>query len=370
MKQFLILLLIITGSTFAQISITSSDISNQYMVGSIYTTKTDTSVTQADIGQLGSTSWDFGSLTANSGLTIQSTVVDPNSTPYISSFPGANISVHSQINIGPGSGDTYSYQSINGSFDYHGSVSVGEFAPGITSVTTSTLNPIETTANFPFTYSSMLNYSGTRTTTTEIPGFPTITSMTTVVSNTVVDAYGQLTLPGGRMVDALRLKHDQINILQGPFPIYSRSLSYTFLAADGSQVSVPSDTTQPLTGVINTSASVSWTDRAVSDVRVGESIPSDYRLSQNFPNPFNPSTSIEYSVPEQSFVELKVFDILGNEVAVLVNEEKPAGNYKVEFSAIGGSASGGNASDLPSGMYIARFSSGSFTNVVKMTLLK
>jgi len=359
MKQFLILLLLITGSAFAQISITSSDISNQYMVGNTYTTKADTSVMQVNIGQLGSTSWNFGSYSPTPGLDFESTVVDPNSTPYIGSFPGANISVHTQVNVGPGSGENYSYHSLNGTFDYHGNVSVGEFAPGIVSVSTTTLNPIETTANFPFTYNSMLNYNGTRTTVTEIPGLPTITTMTTVVSNTVVDAYGQMTLPGGRMVDALRLKQDQRTIIQGPFPIYSRSISYTFLAADGSQVSVSSDTTQPETGVINTS-DVSWTDRGISDVRIGKNIPSDYILSQNFPNPFNPATSIEYSIPEQSFVELTVYDVLGNEIATLVNEEQQAGNYRTDFNAL----------NLPSGMYFARITAGSFTNVVKMTLLK
>lgn len=359
MRQILILLLFITASSLAQISINSSDISNQYTVGNTYSIKSDTTVTQVDIGQLGATSWNFGSFTPTLGLDFESTVVDPNSTPYIGTYPGANICVHSVVNFGPGMGENYTYHSLNGSFEYHGNVSVGEFAPGITSVTTTTLNPLENTANFPFTYNSMLDYSGTWTMVTEIQGFPTVTQMMTVVSNTIVDAYGSMTLPGGRMVNALRLKQDRITILQGPFPIYSRSISYTFLAADGSQVSVSADTTQPETGTINVNG-VSWSDRATSDVRIGETIPSDYNLSQNFPNPFNPSTSIEYSIPEQSFVELKVFDILGNEVATLVNEERSAGTYRSEFSA----------ADLPSGLYFARITAGNFTNVVKMTLLK
>ncbi len=60
-------------------------------------------------------------------------------------------------------------------------------------------------------------------------------------------------------------------------------------------------------------------------------IPSNFVLEQNYPNPFNPSTTIKYSIPTSEFVTLKVYDVLGNEVATLVNEEKPAGSYEVEF---------------------------------------
>jgi hypothetical protein len=86
----------------------------------------------------------------------------------------------------------------------------------------------------------------------------------------------------------------------------------------------------------------------------------EYILQDAFPNPFNPVTTINYSVPEVSFVSLKVFDILGNEVVTLVNENKPKGNYKVEFSA----------GSLPSGIYFYRMQSGSFAETRKMVLLK
>lgn len=93
-------------------------------------------------------------------------------------------------------------------------------------------------------------------------------------------------------------------------------------------------------------------------------IPNKYVLKQNFPNPFNPSTTIKFSIPSQSFTTLKVYDILGNEIVELVNEQLSAGNYKFNFAAE--SASGG----LPSGIYFYRITSGSFTAVKKMTLLK
>jgi hypothetical protein len=95
-----------------------------------------------------------------------------------------------------------------------------------------------------------------------------------------------------------------------------------------------------------------------------------YNLYQNYPNPFNPTTKIRYSIPYSNFVTLKVYDILGNEIATLVNEEKPAGEYEVEFSAKGGSASSGNASNLPSGVYFYQLQAGEFISTKKLVLLK
>ncbi|HVO75163.1 MAG TPA: T9SS type A sorting domain-containing protein [Ignavibacteriaceae bacterium] len=95
-------------------------------------------------------------------------------------------------------------------------------------------------------------------------------------------------------------------------------------------------------------------DIPVSVNNENNSLPKDFTLSQNYPNPFNPTTYFKFSIPKTSFVSIKIFDILGSEVATLVNEEKPAGNYTVEFSAKGGSASGGNAGNLASGIYFCR----------------
>ena len=88
-------------------------------------------------------------------------------------------------------------------------------------------------------------------------------------------------------------------------------------------------------------------------------LPSFY-LSQNYPNPFYPSTSIEYSVPNNDYVNLKVYDVLGNEVASLVNENKNVGKYKVTF----------NGSELSSGIYFYKLQIGKLNQVRKMALLK
>ena len=93
----------------------------------------------------------------------------------------------------------------------------------------------------------------------------------------------------------------------------------------------------------------------------------EFNLCQNYPNPFNPSTVISYRLPVIGFVTLKVYDILGREVATLVNEEKPAGEYEVEFDVVSHS---GEVRNLPSGIYFYQFKAGEFSQTKKMILLK
>jgi hypothetical protein len=88
--------------------------------------------------------------------------------------------------------------------------------------------------------------------------------------------------------------------------------------------------------------------------------PDKYELAQNYPNPFNPSTIIKYQLPVDGSVTIKLFDILGREVMTLINEDKKAGMYELEF----------NASHLASGFYIYRMQSGDFSAVKKMMLVR
>jgi len=96
----------------------------------------------------------------------------------------------------------------------------------------------------------------------------------------------------------------------------------------------------------------------------------NFELLQNYPNPFNPSTIISYQLPISSHVSLKIYDAIGREVAILVNEKKEAGYYSVTFSAEGGSASGGDGTKLSSGIYFARLQSGDKIQLKKMVLIK
>lgn len=93
---------------------------------------------------------------------------------------------------------------------------------------------------------------------------------------------------------------------------------------------------------------------------ISTSIPKDFSLGQNYPNPFNPNTTINFDIPKNSFVEIKVFDVLGREVASLVNEQLAAGKYKTDWSAI----------SQPSGIYFYRLKAGSYSETRKMILIK
>ena len=92
----------------------------------------------------------------------------------------------------------------------------------------------------------------------------------------------------------------------------------------------------------------------------GNNTPSDFVLTQNYPNPFNPSTTIEYSVPRNAFVSVKVYDVMGKEIAVLVNGQKTAGNYIVQF----------DGSNINSGIYFYTLETDGFKTTKKMLLIK
>ena len=94
------------------------------------------------------------------------------------------------------------------------------------------------------------------------------------------------------------------------------------------------------------------------EINIGH--PAEYSLSQNYPNPFNPNTKIRYSIKDAGLIKIEIFDLLGRKVTTIVNEDKPAGEYVVNF----------NGNNLSSGIYFYKLTSGSFTQIKKMQLLK
>lgn len=105
---------------------------------------------------------------------------------------------------------------------------------------------------------------------------------------------------------------------------------------------------------------LNWFKGVVGVKEIPNSVPAKYTLSQNYPNPFNPTTNIKYSILQSGFVTLKVYNLLGQEVATLVNQQQKPGEYVADF----------DASNLASGIYMYRIEAGNFSLTKKMVLLK
>ncbi|MBI5471520.1 MAG: T9SS type A sorting domain-containing protein [Ignavibacteriae bacterium] len=211
------------------------------------------------------------------------------------------------------------------------------------------------------TLATVWNTAFTNVTTITLNGSPISTSTTTHNATYTVDGYGTMRLPNTtQAVYAMRIR--KLNLYNGT-PV----VSFIFISRGGAQVACEASDTSARSGVINVrKGTVVWnpsmTTDSTTDVRTSEAIPASFALEQNYPNPFNPVTTINYELSNDNsqLTILKVYDLLGREVATLVNEEKPAGTYRVEF----------DAGNLPSGVYYYRLTTGSFTQTRKMILAK
>ncbi|MFA6440171.1 MAG: T9SS type A sorting domain-containing protein, partial [Bacteriovoracaceae bacterium] len=142
-----------------------------------------------------------------------------------------------------------------------------------------------------------------------------------------------------------------------------------FLAIDAASLQFRSDTSLLATndpkytkiGDVGYLASSFFNTYKVTSIQTSDNqVPEDFRIEQNYPNPFNPSTTIEFSIPQKSDVKVTIYNMLGQKVAVLVNEKKDPGRYRVLW----------NATRMASGLYFYELRAGSFTSVKKMLLLK
>jgi len=346
MKKILLFFAMASCTAFAQITITSGDVANMFAVGNSATIHEDTLQSSIDIGSPGGgNNWDFTNLQSNLMLTLES--IDPATSPYINDFPTANICNYSSSTLGGNLSEIWTYSKLNGQFDVLGNAIESSALPGF--ITQIKYDPYRRQYEHPLTINSQWSHSYTQTIL--INGTPLNSSNVSI--STVVDAYGTMTIPGGASYEALRIR-EELTI------VGMTTVNYSFLSKQGAQVNVNAiDANPPNSGSIAVDGTTYY-DGLTTSVEQISGLPNDYSLSQNYPNPFNPTTNIEYSIPEASFVELKVYDVLGNEVATLVNEQQSAGVYRADFTGDG----------FASGLYIARITAGNFTNTIKMTLMK
>lgn len=212
--------------------------------------------------------------------------------------------------------------------------------------------PPEQAIRFPLVYNASWNSSFTKTDTTYILGVPTNIYAGDLSKSMIVDGYGTLKVASYDL-QCLRLKRT----LTSPQP---GDNEFWFITREGTILMVLGIAGQPDTGTVQITSAVLLVSQSLDGVNDERYFPAVFSLSQNYPNPFNPTTTIQYSLSSLAFVILKIYDVLGREVATLVEGVQTQGHQSVEF----------NASGLPSGVYLYRIEAGSFSETKKLVLLR
>ncbi|HTY57529.1 MAG TPA: T9SS type A sorting domain-containing protein [Bacteroidota bacterium] len=308
----------------AQVTITSADLSTQFAVGAFTQPRWDSTVTSINIGQKGASSWDFSGLKRSNVVTLTSATV--NGSAYASSFPAATHMLQGSISATlPGSttlipATVYWYFQLtaSGLFD----LGKGATATGLSATLLESSVPTDLLYKLPSTYGTTWTSAYLDTTIYFVSGFPFVETGARHNSGYVVDAWGPLTLPGGSSHQVLRIKRTDTT---------ANSYSFIFLGPDGTLVTVSAKGSLPDTGTIPVYPPVEWAAPVNTSAPVAVDVPGKFSLEQNYPNPFNPSTEISYTVPARSSVHLRVYNLLGQLVADLVNGEVGPGAHTVEW---------------------------------------
>ena len=379
MKKYIILFLlaIIPNLSFAQIEISIEESLAYYSVGRSYNFNVDYDHTMWDIGNPGGDNiWDFSAAESAKQTLFSPTLINAAGTPFEAFYPTASIVEYSDIDSVLDEKTTANYKR----YTYHSKTSSGLYDElGVGEIITT--NNID---NGEFVYERLESY----THLTEEFQFPlqfdkgwTFTDTFTVITkwgdepysdpfiqhifeDTLhVDAWGTIKLPNGKLTSALRVRHfskgTSPSIIPGFPPTLSETTYYRFYTkSDGYLFVSADDDNAAHSGVVE--GTISWIDENITNVEKLESIPTEFALKQNYPNPFNPSTKIEYSIGSPNHVKLKVFDIIGNEIAELVSESQKAGNYRYSFDGSG----------LSSGTYFVQLNAGEYREVRKISLVK
>ncbi|MGE5431310.1 MAG: T9SS type A sorting domain-containing protein [Syntrophomonadaceae bacterium] len=361
----LLLTIFACPAIYSQVTITKDDLARYYTSGKVITSYMDTNLIELNIGNAGGGNfWDFSFLKSKL-ISTTLTVQEPGSTPFLNDFPGANLAFYvtsfeednTSENFYP---DVWSYSLLGDDLLTLGNGGRGKIM-GVEAVSKTYNKPAYILMKLPAAYGQAWTQVYTDSSVSKFGGISTYSTGSSTV-NTSVDAYGVMKMPGGYSVEAIRIKRDISGYLKSQYGQYSRrrSMEYIFQGKNGDMVSVAAlDSLPPAGGILKTGEIV-WTEGKVTGVLQNGLLPSEFLLSQNYPNPFNPETVLEYSVPQEVFVDIRVYDILGKEILPLVNKIEKPGFYKISFDGQG----------LPSGIYILHMKAGNFNALRKMTLIK
>ncbi len=351
--SFLILsILILPSLNFSQIVIDKDDLIFLNDPGFEFSLHIDFDDTSLNIGELGETAWDFSNLKISEETNFD--LMLPEETPFGDQYPGATTVIH-QLATEKGN-ELWSYNSYNDDeFVYYGeSFTSSKKREAVGSVK---YIPPQTRILFPATYGDNWSYYGNEI-MSFIDGDDSFVDTTYTKFEFSIDSYGDLTLPGKGTASAIRL----FSHLTYYFDNDSVSTAEIWWVSDQGDLVIVYPAfgyADQRTGEIQV-GSISWAAGQLTEVTEEEIFPDKIVLRQNYPNPFNPTTKIDYSIPESGFIEMKVYDVLGNEIATLASGFKQAGKYSAEFNGAG----------LASGTYLVRLTSGKTSETVKMSLIK
>ncbi len=363
MKQFFHLLfsaaivLFFQTVAFSQISITTGDLTNYFGAGKSWFTYHSTDTVVMNVGSASSSasqSWSVPSVTYQDTTRLDNVL--PSSTPYNADFPGAMYAQQESLSEGSATVEEYAYYKLsNDSLYLLGSVvHESEVVNGMSIDTSIITQRIQLIFLLPL---QLGNVTATGPDTNYAVG-------TDVGVNTVTDdydAFGTLNLPNASF-GALRVRATTVEkvylggTLSGGDTIYTIS----WLTESGNQLSVVVGALSSGSVSVNSISLVIVGSTPATLVKAPAQLPGNFTLSQNYPNPFNPSTQIQFSVPRAGFVSLKVYDMLGREVATLVHQELTPSSYSITW----------NASNVASGVYLYKLDAGNYSVTKKMVLMK
>ena len=339
--------------SIAQIQITQSDVSNFFSVGKSWQRfGVENPSAQMNVGTAGGTAQNW---TVPSFIWTDTTIVQnllPSSTPYAATFPAATNAQYSTWVVGGDMGSSYEYYQITSNALY----SLGRVTHYQSSQIDTTITTIEQEQilQLPLTYGATFGVSRD---STDLGGGSYIIN----TSSQTVDAFGTIAFPWNNF-GTLRIKETSGTAIYFGGILFSQSSEtyFNWITKDGGIFEAVPDTGSGISGTVNiNSASLIQIINATS-IENESTMPQDFVLYQNYPNPFNPSTVIKYSVPYNAKVTLKVYNVIGKEIATLVNETKNAGDYETKF----------NADNLSSGVYFYKLITGEFVQTKKMILMR
>lgn len=345
----ILIILLLAPAVNAQIVLNTD---RKPIAGDSFTTS-DMDTSGVNEGASGSNiTWDFSNVTAT-GIQWTANYVNPSEAPGDSLFPDADVAVH--------------YDELSYSFYDTESNTVHSLGMAFEDYSLVYFNT-EKVAEYPFSFNSTFldNFQAQY----ELGGGLIVHNIG--INQFTGDAFGNIILPDGSNHAALRVKiirQTADTMFAAGIPVSTsefKATTYEWYTSEW----YTSESKYPVFGIsyiemnvngnITTDKQVDYNTGTPTDVDNENSNPGNFALEQNFPNPFNPETNIKYSINSNQFVSLKVYDVLGNEIADLINEEKPAGVYEVKF----------NGNGLSSGIYFYKLQTGGLTETKKMILMK